>query len=121
MQKLAELGVTCTSFDTLLLQGQYHPEPAAKATRQDLCTIMFSSGTTGTPKVVNTCILHQHVLSQVHWSCRTCMVYFMGRAYTVLEPYISVNNNISFEPGSMQAGRKICSGLMASNTIARLA
>ena len=51
VQELERLGVTSTSFEQLMVEGVHNPVPPATASRKDLCTIMFTSGTTGLPKV----------------------------------------------------------------------
>lgn len=45
------LGVTVYSYEEFLQMGRESPLPAIPPTKNDLCTIMYTSGTTGDPKV----------------------------------------------------------------------
>lgn len=52
VQEIEEGGLTrCYSWSELLEMGRKSPAPAIPPKPQDLCTIMYTSGTTGNPKV----------------------------------------------------------------------
>ena len=50
-QAAEELGIKAYSFDEFLAMGRSKPADAIPPTLDDLCTIMYTSGTTGMPKV----------------------------------------------------------------------
>lgn len=51
MQAITKLGVRVHSFDEFLALGQQHPAAPVPPSAEDYCTIMYTSGTTGDPKV----------------------------------------------------------------------
>lgn len=52
VQSIEESGLTkCYSWSELLEMGRKSPSPAIPPKPEDLCTIMYTSGTTGNPKV----------------------------------------------------------------------
>lgn len=52
LQLLASAGVNAISWDQLVAKGKLAPVPAESASIDDMCTIMYTSGTTGNPKGV---------------------------------------------------------------------
>mmetsp|Transcript_21388 Transcript_21388/g.53882 ORF Transcript_21388/g.53882 Transcript_21388/m.53882 type:complete len:655 (+) Transcript_21388:111-2075(+) len=57
------LGIDLASFDELLEAGTNNPVPHVECDPEDLCTIMYTSGTTGDPKGVM--IKHSNVLAEI--------------------------------------------------------
>ena len=55
--------MTLKSFEELLEEGAAKPLEPVKASPEDLCTIMYTSGTTGDPKGV--LIKHKNVLAEI--------------------------------------------------------
>ena len=51
LQSATSQGMKVYSFDEFLALGEQHPVPARPTKSEDLCTIMYTSGTTGMPKV----------------------------------------------------------------------
>ena len=45
------IGVAVYSWEEFLALGRSHPAEAVPPSPEDLCTIMYTSGTTGDPKV----------------------------------------------------------------------
>lgn len=83
LQQIEESGLTkCYSWNELVEMGRKHPAPAIPPKPEDLCTIMYTSGTTGNPKVkflhlvtissmvlldsVASCCLHDLYLLKLH-------------------------------------------------------
>ena len=48
---MTDAGLTLKSFDELLAEGAAKPVEPRACTPEDLCTIMYTSGTTGDPRV----------------------------------------------------------------------
>ena len=60
---IKDLGVTVYSFDDFMALGKANPAEARGAKPEDLCTIMYTSGTTGDPKGVE--LTHGAVMATV--------------------------------------------------------
>ena len=53
LQQIEESGLTkCYSWNELVEMGRKSAAPAIPPKPEDLCTIMYTSGTTGNPKVI---------------------------------------------------------------------
>ena len=63
LQAVADLGIVLKSFDEMLAAGAAKPVEPVQASPDDLCTIMYTSGTTGDPKGVM--IKHSNVLAEI--------------------------------------------------------
>ena len=64
LQESAEsCGVPCVTWDKMLEFGKSNPADATPGDKDSLCTIMYTSGTTGDPKGVE--ISHRAVLATV--------------------------------------------------------
>ena len=50
-QGITQAGVAVHSFDEFLALGKANPAPPVPPSPEDYCTIMYTSGTTGDPKV----------------------------------------------------------------------
>ena len=50
-QAISKEGVQVHSFDEFLALGKANPAPPVPPSPEDYCTIMYTSGTTGDPKV----------------------------------------------------------------------
>eukprot|EP00873_Tetraselmis_striata_P011603 jgi/Tetstr1/431867/TSEL_021357.t1 len=57
------LGIELASFDELLEAGTSNPVPQVECDPKDLCTIMYTSGTTGDPKGVT--IKHSNLMAEI--------------------------------------------------------
>lgn len=55
--------VAITKFEDLMKKGEEAPKAAVPPEPEDLCTIMYTSGTTGDPKGVM--IMHKNILSEI--------------------------------------------------------
>mmetsp|Transcript_18262 Transcript_18262/g.51152 ORF Transcript_18262/g.51152 Transcript_18262/m.51152 type:complete len:544 (-) Transcript_18262:303-1934(-) len=60
---MADAGFTLKSFDDLLAEGAAKPVEPLPCSSDDLCTIMYTSGTTGDPKGVM--MKHSNVLAEI--------------------------------------------------------
>jgi len=75
---ITDLGMTLKSFDELLAEGAATPAEPIKASPEDLCTIMYTSGTTGDPKGV--LIKHSNVLAEIS-AAKTFCTNVAGEVY----------------------------------------
>jgi len=60
---VTDLGIALISFGDLLAEGASKPVPHVECNPEDMCTIMYTSGTTGDPKGVQ--IKHSNVLVEI--------------------------------------------------------
>ncbi len=51
LQDIRKLGVKVYAFEEFLALGKEHPAEPVPPSPEDYCTIMYTSGTTGDPKV----------------------------------------------------------------------
>jgi long-chain acyl-CoA synthetase len=63
LQAVTDLGIALIAFGDLLAEGASKPVPHVECNPEDLCTIMYTSGTTGDPKGVQ--IKHSNVLAEI--------------------------------------------------------
>ena len=72
MQDTKAAGVQVYSYDEFLALGKQHPAEPVPPKPEDLCTIMYTSGTTGDPKV------GPHSMP-MHHACHTVQAVARGR------------------------------------------
>mmetsp|Transcript_20118 Transcript_20118/g.50689 ORF Transcript_20118/g.50689 Transcript_20118/m.50689 type:complete len:653 (-) Transcript_20118:97-2055(-) len=110
------LGIDLASFDELLEAGTNNPVPHVECDPEDLCTIMYTSGTTGDPKGVM--IRHKSVLAEmsclqrylvsvgVHQDQNDVFLSYLPLAHifdrVAEEFYLSVGGTIGYWRGDMK-------------------
>ena len=62
-QVARECNVTVVSFNDIIKEGHEHPVPVMPPSADDVCTICYTSGTTGVPK--GALITHQNLVSSL--------------------------------------------------------
>lgn len=79
MQALSSQGVTVHSFDDFRQLGAKQPAEPVACQPSDICTIMYTSGTTGAPKV-QPCLCSRFLLCPRVSACSTgfCHVCLFG-------------------------------------------
>eukprot|EP00191_Tetraselmis_sp_GSL018_P008721 CAMPEP_0177602204 /NCGR_PEP_ID=MMETSP0419_2-20121207/14728_1 /TAXON_ID=582737 /ORGANISM="Tetraselmis sp., Strain GSL018" /LENGTH=629 /DNA_ID=CAMNT_0019095641 /DNA_START=249 /DNA_END=2135 /DNA_ORIENTATION=+ len=86
VKAVSDIGVTLKSFDELLAEGETAVVPPAESTLDDLCTIMYTSGTTGEPKGVM--ISNRNLLAEIA-AAKGFLANALGEAATENEVYLS--------------------------------